>query len=104
MILIQRSQIFGLRTRQRWDKEYLAKNISFADEMKNGEGKEENIWRGKIFLLCSIRGPDGPKDNWPEQLCCESARVGCVREQVGCVCEQVGCVPPQRRSLSAAPV
>ena len=66
--------------------------------------------RENIFL-CSIRGPGGPKNNWPEQLCCESARVGCVREQVGCVCEQVGCVceqvgcvPPQHRSLSAAPV
>ena len=32
-------------------EEYLAnENILFADEMKNGEGKEENIWRGKIFF------------------------------------------------------
>ena len=72
--------------------------------MENGEGREENIWRGKIFFLCSTRGPSRPKNNKPEQLCFESAQVACVCEQVGCVREQVGCVPPQRRSLSAAPV
>ena len=82
MTMIQKSQIFGQGERGKANK-----NIQFANEMENGEGREENIWRGKIFFLCSTRGPSRPKNNKPEQLCFESAQVACVCEQVGCVCE-----------------